>query len=121
MASYRASMVLLVEDDDDTRQMLSALLLCNGYQVRTAETGSRALQLAEQHPPDVVLLDIGLPDLDGELIALTLRQRLGRSVVIIALTGWPREALVTAADTGFDHVLTKPIGMEDIERLLPAL
>jgi CheY-like chemotaxis protein len=91
-------------------QFTSAALEIAGYQVRTAYSGRAALEAAERFHPDVVLLDIELPDLDGLLVAERIRSSAWRkTTVLVAVTGWGREEdRQRAFAAGFDHHLTSP-------------
>jgi DNA-binding response OmpR family regulator len=120
MATDRVSL-LLVEDDADVREILSDLLANHGYSVHVAETGQQALDLADSEWPDCVLLDIGLPDLDGTLVARELRRRFGSDLMIVALTGYSPERIEASGDSGIDHILTKPVSLDALSRLLPPL
>ena len=91
-----------------------------GHEVRVAYTGAAALTGAEQEPPDVILLDIGLPGMDGYEVARRLRQRteLARTRVV-ALSGYGRdEDRRRAEEAGFDHHLTKPVDPDVLQSLL---
>jgi PAS domain S-box-containing protein len=114
--------ILVVEDNADGREALATLLRLAGHEVEEAATGREALDAAERHPPDVVLLDIGLPDLDGYQVATALRASLGDRVRLIALTGYgqpgDRERVRGA---GFDAHLLKPVGLEAISRTVASL
>jgi PAS domain S-box-containing protein len=114
--------ILVVEDNADGREALAALLRLAGHEVAEAATGREALAAAERQPPEVVLLDIGLPDLDGYQVAAALRASLGDRVRLIALTGYgqpgDRERVRGA---GFDAHLLKPVGLEAISRTVASL
>jgi PAS domain S-box-containing protein len=106
----RAQRVLVVEDNDDAREMLAALLRLLGHEVFEAGTGAAALDLARDHPPAVVIMDIGLPDLDGYEVARRLRQRLGADVRLVALSGYGQpQDRARASGAGFDEHLVKPV------------
>lgn len=112
--------VLVVDDNVDAAETLSALLEFSGHQVRVAHSGAAAISSAAAHPPQVVLLDIGLPDISGYEAALALRDIDGmKGARIIALTGWgtPADKQRSSA-AGFDQHLTKPV---DFNQLLAAL
>ena len=91
-----------------------------GHTVRVAPDGFAALMLAQQKLPDVMLLDIGMPGLNGYEVATRLRKIEGaEDVMLVALTGWGQPAdRARASDAGFDHHLTKPIDYEELEALL---
>lgn len=108
--------VLVVEDNADGLEMLTTLLSIEGYDVRGASTGPEALRMAAEWPPAVVLLDLGLPLMDGYEVAARLREdpRLA-GVRILALTGWgaPRDRERTAA-AGLDGHITKPVDTQQL-------
>ncbi|MNC88462.1 Response regulator MprA [compost metagenome] len=112
--------ILLIEDDDDTRMMLHAALQFGGHEVRQARDGTSGLALAAQSLPDVAVIDIGLPDIDGLEVARRLRSTQGeRRLALVALTGFggpddQRRAL----DAGFDVHLTKPVTHERLKRVI---
>jgi PAS domain S-box-containing protein len=112
--------ILLVEDSEDTRRIMARLLQMSGHDVRTAPDGKSALQLAREGRPDVVVIDLGLPDIDGFDLARLLRT-VGElpDALLIALTGRAeREVRARAIEAGIDHYLVKPAGAEDIEALI---
>jgi len=114
--------VLVVDDNVDYVAMLDATLRQLGYAVRTAHSGSEALEIAQEWRPDVVLLDIGLPGLDGYEVARRLRAHGDtRHAKLIAVTGYGREVdKAQARLAGFDEHLTKPVEVADILKLLAA-
>jgi len=116
----RGLKVLVVDDNVDAAQMLATLLEMNGYEVGVAYDGRSALASAVQAPPDVALLDIGLPDYNGYELARRLRALpAGLRTTLIAATGWGQEKDRTLAlAAGFDHHLTKPIDFEQLRLLL---
>jgi CheY-like chemotaxis protein len=112
--------VLVVDDNIDAAETLGALLEFSGHQVQVAHSGAAALSSAATHLPQVVFLDIGLPDISGYEAALALRGMEGMAGArIIALTGWgtPSDKERSSA-AGFDQHLTKPV---DFNLLLAAL
>jgi CheY-like chemotaxis protein len=115
-----ALQVLLVEDHAVTAQTLAALLGQSGYRVRVAEDGPTALQAAEAEPPDVVLLDLGLPGIDGYEVARRLRARKGLPrPLMIAVTGYgQREECLRSYEVGIDLHLTKPVSISELRRFL---
>jgi len=121
-AEVRASglRVLVVDDNVDAAETLCALLEFSGHQVQVVHSGEAALASAAAHLPQVVLLDIGLPDISGYEAALALRDIEGMAgAKIIALTGWGTPAdKQRSSDAGFDQHLTKPV---DFTELLAAL
>jgi CheY-like chemotaxis protein len=81
--------VLLIDDNPDDRAISTSILVHYGYQVLTAPTGERGLEMAEQHRPHIILLDMGLPDLDGVAVALRLKaQPETREIPIVAITAY---------------------------------
>jgi len=115
--------ILVVDDSRDAADTCAILLELSGHHVQTAYTGQRALELAETFRPHVLLLDIGLPDLDGYQLAKKVRGTpWGGAAFLIAVTGWGQEAdRRRAFDAGFDHHLTKPIAAETVESLIHSL
>jgi CheY-like chemotaxis protein len=111
--------VLLVEDNVDARETLTQLLRIAGHEVLPAQDGAEGLRLAASGKPDVALIDVGLPDLDGYEIAKRLRaSREGAHVHLIALTGYGGEQdRRLAIEAGFDQHVTKPVDLEELERL----
>ena len=111
--------VLLVEDKLDGRATLRNLLELWGHKVETAADGRQAVEKGLAWRPDVVVLDIGLPLLDGYEVARQLRSALGGRVVLIALTAYGSpEDRQRAFDAGFDYHLTKPASPYELRRLL---
>ena len=115
--------ILLIEDDDDTRTMLHAALEFGGHEVREARDGTTGLALAAEVPPDVAVIDIGLPDIDGLEVARRLRSAQGkRRLGLVALTGFGGpEDQRRALDAGFDVHLTKPVTHERLKRVIGEL
>lgn len=120
----RTFRMLLVEDNADSRELLALLLERLGHRVATADDGLRGVAEALAQRPQVLLVDIGLPGLDGYSVARRVRAELGRSVYLIALTGYGQpEDRRRALEAGFDAHFTKPVDVKAIEQLLrsPAL
>ena len=114
--------IVLVEDNDDSRMMMCELLELSGFQCHTAESGLMGLEIIEEQRPDVAIVDIGLPDIDGFEVARRLRQnhRL-EGLHLIALTGYgQREDRDEAHQAGFDTHLVKPVDFEVLFTLLRA-
>lgn len=102
--------VLVVDDNADAADTLSQLLEIMGHSPTTANDGASALASFEEAQPEVVLLDIGLPDMDGYEVARAIRSRAGDTVRLVALTGWGQsEDKRRAAEAGFDAHWTKPV------------
>src|ERR1700722_10910661 len=111
---------LVIDDERAIRRLLRLLLETQGYQVCEAETGNLGLQMAASRRPDVILLDLGLPDMDGLTVLKRLREWTRTPVLI--LTVRDREAdKVAALDNGADDYLTKPFGGDELLARLRAL
>ncbi len=112
--------MLIVDDNRDAADSLAMLLRTTGNEIRTAYDGIEALQVASEFRPEVVLLDIGLPKLDGHEVAQRLRREAwGRHACLIAVTGWSDEAdRARSRAAGFDHHLVKPLDTTHLARLL---
>jgi two-component system KDP operon response regulator KdpE len=109
----RPARVLLVDDEVSIQRALTPLLRSRGYEVAVAGTGEDALRLVGSQPPDVIVLDLGLPDVDG--VDLCRRIRLESAVPIIILTARGSEPdKVAALDIGADDYVTKPFGPEEL-------
>jgi signal transduction histidine kinase/DNA-binding response OmpR family regulator len=115
--------VLVVDDNTDAAESLALILQMDGHVARVAHDGVRALELARKFHPQVVFLDIGMPEMDGYEVARQLRQADPmRRPVLVALTGWnAHEDLARERAAGFDHHLTKPADLAAVERLLASL
>lgn len=114
--------VLVVDDNVDTVLSFSILLRASGHDVFTANDGLMAVQVANERRPDVVLLDIGLPGLNGYEVAKRIRQQTsGKEVVLIALTGYGQDTdRELSAQAGFNHHLVKPARLEQVKEILAA-
>jgi PAS domain S-box-containing protein len=117
-----ARRVLVVDDSADAAASLSMLLTLSGNTTRIAHDGLEALELAEKFRPEVILLDIGLPKLNGFEVCRRIRQRpWGRDVLVVALTGWGQDDdRRKSKDAGFDHHLVKPVDYTLLMELLAA-
>ena len=119
LSSFPNCRVLVVDDNHDAGETLALLLHSLNANVRTAHSGSEALAMIDGFNPEVVLLDIGMPFMDGYEVARRIRARRGNGVRLIALTGWGQEADVRRAErAGFDHHLVKPPDLEKLGKLL---
>jgi CheY-like chemotaxis protein len=119
----RATSVLVVDDNEDAAEMLALVLGRSGYLAKTAYDGRAALAAVGEWTPEVVILDIGLPDMDGYDVARALRED-GRlsELALIALTGWgTHDDKRKAIEAGFDVHLTKPVDAGDLQRALAQL
>ena len=112
--------VLVVDDNEDSAESLAMLLQVCGHDVRLAHDGLRALEEATDYRPDVVLLDIGLPKMDGYEVAAKLRQQPEYlTCVLVALTGYGQESdRQRSLDAGFDHHLVKPADFAKLQQIL---
>ena len=120
VASPKTLRVLVADDNTDAAASLSMILQLSGHEVWTAYDGQEALQLAESIRPEVALLDIGMPHLDGyELCRLLRGKDFGRTMKIVALTGWGQaEDKQRSEEAGFDEHLVKPADIRALESLL---
>ena len=108
-----AARILLVDDELSIQRTLSPLLRSRGYDVEVAGNGADALKSAGEHPPDLIVLDLGLPDLEGSEVCR--RIRLSAAMPIIVLSARANEAdKVAALDLGADDYVTKPFGPEEL-------
>jgi CheY-like chemotaxis protein len=114
--------ILLIEDNADARDALRVLLELDGHAVEAVEEGNAALDRARAVDPDVALVDIGLPGMDGFEVARRLRARDKRRPVLIALTGYGQpEDRRKATEAGFDGLLVKPVDPSVLSDLLATL
>jgi signal transduction histidine kinase/CheY-like chemotaxis protein len=120
VASSDRHRILVVEDDDDVAESMGALLAIDGHTVRTASDGAVALDMVRLFEPDVVLLDLGLPGLDGYQVARRIRMGpLKKNIVIIALSGYGEgEHRRRSKEAGCDSHLVKPIQPDVLRKLL---
>jgi CheY-like chemotaxis protein len=114
--------VLVVEDNVDSAESLAMLLRMGHHEVMVTHDGATALNTLETFAADLILLDIGLPGMDGYMVAQSVRSRFPtRSIHIIAMTGYGREEdRQLAREAGFDEHLTKPVDPEHLLRLITA-
>jgi len=112
--------VLLVEDYPDAIEATRLVIEILGHECKATARGQDAIAIAETFDPDVVLLDLGLPDIDGFEVARQLRERFGDTrPTIIALTGWTgRDIPLRARAAGIDRVFVKPITADVLRTLL---
>lgn len=114
--------ILVVDDNRAAADALAKLLSLRGHAVHTAYTGAEAIAKAPTLPLDVVLLDIGLPDMEGYEVARALKANDAVSAVLVALTGYGQESDIRKAErAGFSHHLTKPAGLAEIEEILATI
>jgi len=106
-------LILIIEDEASLRRFLVPTLANQDYQVLTAATGTDGLAMARSHNPDLILLDLGLPDLDGGQVLENLRQWSRKPILIISARNQEQDK-VRALDLGADDYLTKPFGAEEL-------
>ena len=118
-----ARRILLADDNPDALESLAAVLRLRGHEVFSASNGASALETAVRHVPDIALLDIGMPLLDGYEVARRIRaEEWGKSVMLVALTGWGQESdRRRSQEAGFDTHLVKPLDPERLSALLARL
>ncbi|HUH01396.1 MAG TPA: ATP-binding protein [Kofleriaceae bacterium] len=113
--------ILLVEDEQDSRELLSALLEQQGYRVRSAADGAAALQIIEASRPSLALIDIGIPKPDGYQVARVAREAYPE-IPLVALTGYGRDGdRDESSSSGFDEHLLKPIDMQTLQAVVQRL
>src|SRR5262249_47579200 len=110
-------------DNRDSASSLAMLLSITGNETQTAHDGLEAVEAAEKFRPDVVLLDIGLPKLNGLAACRRIREQTwGKNVVMVALTGWGQDDdRRQSREAGFDHHMVKPVDYDAHMRLLAGL
>jgi CheY-like chemotaxis protein len=108
--------ILVVDDNEDANQSTAMMLECEGHQVASAYDGPSGLEAARRIMPDAILLDIGLPGMDGYEVARRLREEPAtRHIHVIALTGYGQSSDIEQSRTaGIDHHLVKPARLQDI-------
>jgi len=118
-AVQKTCRILLVDDNEDAAAGTGTLLRQLGHSVDIAHNAMKALAAARVRAPEVAILDIGLPDMDGYQLAAALRQEHGKALRLVALSGYGQQADIEhARDAGFDLHLTKPATLEDLVRAL---
>jgi two-component system KDP operon response regulator KdpE len=105
--------ILVVEDDPGILRALKTNLTRHGFEVETAETGGQALDSFSCRPPDLILLDLGLPDIDGTVVIQEVRARARTPIVVLSVRGAEHDK-VAALDLGADDYLTKPFGVGEL-------
>ena len=105
--------VLLVEDERTIRSFMQAILTANGYDVLMAGTGAMANTMIASHCPDIIILDLGLPDMDGMTILRNVRKWSKVPILVVSARSHERDK-VEALDAGADDYLTKPFGTEEL-------
>jgi DNA-binding response OmpR family regulator len=112
--------ILIVDDNRDSANSLAMLLRLQGNDTRTAYDGQQGVDVAGEFRPDVVVLDIGLPKLDGYEVCRRIREQpWGKHLVLIAVTGWGQEGdRRLSHEAGFDYHLVKPVDPQELMKLL---
>jgi CheY-like chemotaxis protein len=111
--------IVVVEDQDDARDVLRTLLQLEGHEISTARDGAEGLAMILEKRPQIGLLDIGLPRMNGYDLAAEIRKQMGPSIKLVAMSGYGQAEDVRRAEAaGFDRHLTKPV---DPQRLAAAL
>ena len=111
--------ILVVDDDLDSAESLAMLFQMMGHDVRAAHDGLAAVEQADVFRPDLIVLDIGMPGIDGYETCRRIRRALGRGIKLIAMTGWGQERdKQEAKRAGFDAHLTKPVDPAMLKGLL---
>ena len=105
--------VLLIEDERTIRGFMQAILTANGYDVLMAGTGAMANTMISSHCPDLIILDLGLPDMDGMTILRSVREWSKVPILVVSARSHERDK-VEALDAGADDYLTKPFGTEEL-------
>jgi DNA-binding response OmpR family regulator len=115
--------ILIADDNQDSAISLALLLNAKGHETRTAHDGVDALAIADEFRPEFVLLDIGMPRLNGYDTARQLRKKSwAQGMFLVALTGWGQQRdRQFSLDAGFDSHLVKPVDLAEIDRLLAML
>jgi two-component system, OmpR family, KDP operon response regulator KdpE len=111
--SQHSILVLIIEDEQPIRRFLRASLIGENYRVAEASTAEAGLRLAVQQPPDFVILDLGLPDLDGQEVLRRLREWLTAPVIVLTARDQEQQK-VEALDAGADDYVTKPFGVGEL-------
>jgi two-component system KDP operon response regulator KdpE len=105
--------ILIVDDEPNILGTLAPLLRSRGYEVHTAMSGRAAIEAVDREKPDLVVLDLGLPDIDGVEVCRTIRESLTVPIVVLSARG-AEDDKVRALDTGADDYVTKPFGAEEL-------
>jgi two-component system, OmpR family, KDP operon response regulator KdpE len=109
----RAARILLVDDDVSIQRAVAPLLRSRGYEVDVVATGTEALNAVAGHPPDLVVLDLGLPDLEGTEVCRRIRKQSKAPIVVLSARGGEADK-VDALDIGADDYVTKPFSAEEL-------
>jgi len=111
--------ILVVDDDRDNADSLARLVTILGHEAITAYSGRQAIEAARDLRPELVLVDLEMPGMDGYETAAHIRRLLGSGTVLVAVTGWSRkEDKQRATTSGFDLHYAKPLSLDSLEELL---
>src|SRR5258708_8582216 len=112
--------ILVIEDDDEVRAAIRRALMLGGYEIILAQTGSEGLSRAQSDVPDAIVLDLGLPDIDGIEVCRTLRRAGNRTPILMLTARVAAEARVDALEAGADDYLVKPCDVPGLRASLRA-
>ena len=118
--SESGAVVMIVEDDDVARAAIASNLRARGHEVDEASDVREALRLWDSRRPDLILLDLGLPDLDGQAVILRVRREATTPIIVVSARG-REEDRVAALDAGADDYLTKPFGLSELHARMRAV
>lgn len=112
--------ILVADDYGDSAESLAELLRCDDHQVAVARDGVEALEIAEQFRPEILLLDLAMPNIDGFTVARRIREKpWGEAAVLIAVTGWGQQDVrERCQEAGFDTHFLKPVDYGELAKLL---
>ncbi|HLF09334.1 MAG TPA: response regulator transcription factor [Dehalococcoidia bacterium] len=113
MSQAAGARILVVDDEPAILRAVRTILVRHGFQVETAESGRQAIEQHAYHHPDVILLDLGLPDMDGLDVLREVRTRSNTPIVVLSVRGAERDK-VEALELGADDYLTKPFGIDEL-------
>ncbi len=106
--------VLVIDDEPPIRKLLRVGLSAHGYQIMEASSGKMALELLGEQPPDLIILDLGLPDMQGHELLRTMRVRSDKVPIVVLSSRDDEAGKVQALDSGADDYVTKPFGMDEL-------
>lgn len=114
--------ILVVDDNADSADSLARLLILLRHDAKSVHSGAQAIELARSWKPDVVLVDLHLPDISGYDVAKSIRSEAWRELTIVAVTGWMRDRNdERLRQAGFDGYLTKPVPIAELIRYFPKI
>jgi DNA-binding response OmpR family regulator len=119
-APSRPLRVLVADNDRDTADSLAAVVSLWGHDAQAVHSGQSTLDTALTFRPDVILLDFGMPDLNGGKVARELRSRLGQQALLVAVTGYGPEWVAGLYPGAFDYQLAKPPALQELQAILAA-